>query len=104
MGKYDLPATIEFISKATEGKKIIFIGHSIAASVFHVFEDYHRGQAKNSVAAAIFIAPIVFLTDLKPPQPEYERLGHPLKVKQLNYLCFTMFIYAPLDFSYTFRC
>ncbi|KAF2902462.1 hypothetical protein ILUMI_03727 [Ignelater luminosus] len=80
MGKYDLPATIEFISKETEGKKVIFIGHSIAASIFLVYEDYYREQAKASISTAIFIAPIVFLTEVNPPHPIYERLGSPLMI------------------------
>ncbi|XP_053624714.1 lipase 3-like [Plodia interpunctella] len=67
MGVYDLRATVEYIRKIKNNtEKINFIGHSMGASAFLVlvstlpmYNEYFR--------IAIFIAPLVYLNNIKGP-------------------------------------
>lgn len=79
MGKYDLKANLEFINKVNHAP-IIFIGHSIAASVYFVFEDYHREFSNNILKIAILIAPIVFLSNVQPIEESFSKFDNKLLV------------------------
>lgn len=60
MGKYDVPAVVDYILDTTGRKDVMYIGHSQGTTEFFVFNSLHPEYAEK-VKAAFMLAPIAFL-------------------------------------------
>ncbi|KAJ8680378.1 hypothetical protein QAD02_016165 [Eretmocerus hayati] len=65
MGRYDLPAELEFIKERT-GKNIIYIGHSMGTTMFYVMA-IEKPWAASMVKVMFSFAPIAFLSNIASP-------------------------------------
>lgn len=66
MGRYDLPAFIDYILEKTARKKIIFIGYSQGStSAMVLLSDFKEYNSK--IALFIALAPIVFISNARSP-------------------------------------
>lgn len=65
MGKFDIPANLDFISKKTGFEKIVYIGHSQGTSqLVAALSDPHSSNYVNSMLEkAILLGPVVYLSN-----------------------------------------
>uniref|UniRef100_T1GF57 AB hydrolase-1 domain-containing protein n=1 Tax=Megaselia scalaris TaxID=36166 RepID=T1GF57_MEGSC len=66
MGKYDLPAVIDFIIKKTGFEQIHYVGHSQGTAIFWVLCSEEPSYTKK-IASMHALAPIAFINDMKSP-------------------------------------
>ncbi|XP_046626862.1 lipase 3-like isoform X1 [Neodiprion virginianus] len=66
MGIYDLPATIDYITKYKKEKSILYVGHSMGTTMFYVMAS-ERPDVARKVGAMFSLAPIAFLNHAKSP-------------------------------------
>ncbi|KAL8107062.1 triacylglycerol lipase 2-like isoform X2 [Apium graveolens] len=62
MGKYDLPAFIDFVNQHT-GQKVHFIGHSLGTTQF--FAAFSEWKVEEKVKTATLLSPIAFLNHIR---------------------------------------
>ena len=67
MGIYDLPAALNFVSKAKNNSKVIYIGHSMGTTMSYVFASERPELAEKLVSAIFSLAPIAYLNHAKTP-------------------------------------
>ena len=58
MGKFDLPAVIDYILSKSSYPKIHYVGHSMGTTMFWVLENEHPGFAKQKVASMSALGPV----------------------------------------------
>ncbi|XP_019872678.1 lipase 3 [Aethina tumida] len=94
IGKYDLPAMIDYILETTNKSQIIYGGHSQGTTVFYVMAS-ERPEYQSKVKLSMSLAPSVFLEHTKQPMlravSKYYRYWHNL-VSALNQYEFIPFI------------
>lgn len=66
MGKYDIPAVLNFILAKTGREKLIYIGHSMGCSMFFVAMATHP-ELKTKIEMMIGLAPAVSLAHMISP-------------------------------------
>ena len=66
MGRYDIPAVIDFILKATSRQKIVYIGYSMGCAMFFVCMST-RPDYNNKIEAMFALGPAVSLAHLSSP-------------------------------------
>ena len=62
MGRYDLPAVVNYILKRTGQPKLIFIGHSMGAAIFYIAVISHP-ELNDKIEMMIAMAPTVSFAD-----------------------------------------
>ena len=66
MGKYDLPALIDFILEKTQQKSLHYIGHSQGTTQFFVFGALHPEYHKK-IATMHALSPVAYMKNLASP-------------------------------------
>ena len=64
VGRYDIPAMIEYVQKVTKAPKIIHIGHSMGTTSFYAMLCIKPAQNEN-IAAHFSLAPVAFTSRMK---------------------------------------
>ncbi len=69
MGKFDLPAAIDYVSKKQKNpnKKIFYVGHSMGTTMFWVSFDANAEFMKNHVETMVAMGPVAFVSHMKSP-------------------------------------
>jgi alpha-beta hydrolase superfamily lysophospholipase len=57
MGLYDVSAEIKLIREKTNGRKVIFFGHSLGSAIGLVYSSLKVKEAKNYLKSMILLAP-----------------------------------------------
>nr|XP_023023035.1 lipase member K-like isoform X2 [Leptinotarsa decemlineata] len=66
MAVYDMPAVIEYISKITRHrKKIIYIGHSMGATISFVYSNLLRKHATQHLEEIIALSPVIYTKNME---------------------------------------
>lgn len=63
VGIYDLPANLDYITRATNTDSIHYIGHSMGTTTFFVMSS-ERPDMASKVRAMFALAPIAFVGDI----------------------------------------
>ena len=66
MGKYDLPAVIDYITGKTGEDKIYYAGHSMGTTMFYVMGS-ERPEYNEKIRAMFSLAPVAYMSHLKSP-------------------------------------
>lgn len=66
MGRYDIPAVIDFILEKTERSKLIYIGYSMGCAMFFVCMST-RPDYNEKIEIMMALAPAVSLGNLRSP-------------------------------------
>lgn len=66
MGLYDVPANIEFILNVTLKAKLIYIGHSMGATMFYIATIRHP-ELNNKIDLMIGLAPVASMAHFSSP-------------------------------------
>ncbi|CAH1154349.1 unnamed protein product [Phaedon cochleariae] len=61
----DLPAIIQYVSKSTKRKDLIYIGHSMGSTSVLVYSTLHGDHAKEHIKGIICLAPVAYLRSLQ---------------------------------------
>jgi len=67
MGKYDLPAMIDYIIESTDYDQIHYVGHSMGTQTFWIMENYHQGYAITKVLSMSALAPVAYVGKTSSP-------------------------------------
>lgn len=66
MGKFDLPAMIDYILQVSEHKQIFYVGHSQGTTQFFVMGSV-QPQYNEKIKLAVALAPVAFMGHVKSP-------------------------------------
>ena len=66
MGRYDLPAKINYILSATQREKLIYLGYSMGTTMFWIAMDYHP-QLNAKIEFMVAMAPVSTIASTKSP-------------------------------------
>ncbi|KAJ9575526.1 hypothetical protein L9F63_007596 [Diploptera punctata] len=66
MGKYDLPAVIDYIIGKTGVEKIYYAGHSQGTTMFYVMGS-ERPEYNDKIRAMFSLAPVAYMSNMKSP-------------------------------------
>lgn len=64
IGKYDLPAEIDYILVKTKASQLHYIGYSMGTCVFYIMAS-ERPEYQPKIRSQISLAPIAHLTNMK---------------------------------------
>ncbi|KAF2359396.1 AB-hydrolase lipase domain [Trinorchestia longiramus] len=67
MGKYDLPAVIDYILTTTKFKKLHYVGHSMGTTMFWVLSHEHPQFTQNKVVSMSALGPVAFVSHAVAP-------------------------------------
>nr|XP_023023043.1 lipase member J-like isoform X3 [Leptinotarsa decemlineata] len=81
MAVYDMPAVIEYISKITRHrKKIIYIGHSMGATISFVYSNLLRKHATQHLEEIIALSPVIYTKNMEGIAPLLAPFSRILKI------------------------
>lgn len=63
MGRYDIPANIEYILEATGQEKLVFVGHSLGCTLFYIAMIEHP-HLNDKIETMISLAPTTSVANL----------------------------------------
>ena len=63
MGRYDIPANIEYILEATGQEKLVFVGHSLGCTLFYIAMIEHP-HLNDKIETMISLAPTTSVAGL----------------------------------------
>lgn len=87
MGRYDLPANIDYILNVTRYQKLIYIGHSMGTTVFYVGVSL-RTELNDKIDVMIGLAPVASTAHLSSPIRILARYSRLIQVYPLRkYVC-----------------
>ncbi|XP_022187146.2 lipase 3 [Nilaparvata lugens] len=66
MGVYDLPASIDYILRETEQKKLFYIGHSMGTTMMYVLLSV-RPEYNHKLRLMVSLSPVAFMSNIKSP-------------------------------------
>lgn len=66
MGLYDVPANIDYILDATHRSKLIYIGHSMGATMFYI-ATASRPELNDKIDLMIGLAPVASMAHFSSP-------------------------------------
>ena len=88
MGKYDLPATINYVLNQTEHKQLHYVGHSQGTMTFFIMCS-ERPEMCDKVMLMQALAPVAYIKHAKSPVVEFLAFfSEPLAVGSLFRFCF----------------
>ncbi|XP_031783511.1 lipase member K-like isoform X2 [Nasonia vitripennis] len=80
MGKYDLPAEIEYITRLKKASSLLYVGHSMGTTAFYAMAS-ERPAVASKVKAMFGLAPVAFTDHAKGP---FWLIGSALRRAQRN--------------------
>lgn len=101
MGKFDLPATIDYVLNNTNHSQVHFIGHSQGAASFFVLTS-ERPEYNSKILFMVAIAPAVYMTyvvnplvlllsQYLTPLTVYRALSYTILIDLIKYTLFCRF-------------
>ncbi|XP_023303354.2 lipase 3 [Lucilia cuprina] len=76
MGKYDLPATIDYVLNTTDHKQLHYIGHSQGTMTFFIMCSERPEMCENKIMLMQALAPVAFIKHAKSPVVEFLAFFH----------------------------
>ena len=80
MGKYDIPAAVDFILENTKAEKLYYIGHSMGTTMFWVAMNEHPKLA-DKIALMIAMGPVAKVKHIKGPIRLLTPFTHEIEVR-----------------------
>lgn len=84
MGRYDVPAEIEYITKLKNESSLMYIGHSMGTTIFYAMAS-ERPDIASKVKAMFGLAPVAFTDHMRGP---FYLLGSALRRAQVYKYCY----------------
>ena len=66
MGKYDIPAVINFIINTTGKSKLLYVGHSMGCAMFFIAMTYHP-ELNSKIELMFALGPAANLNNMRSP-------------------------------------
>ena len=85
MGKYDIPASINYVLRVTQHPKLIYIGHSLGCGLFYIAMN-ERPELNNRVETMVALAPASSLANLRTFR-ELATIFNPVQVSSTSDRC-----------------
>jgi len=98
MGKFDLPASIDYILELTELKHLNYLGFSMGSAIFWIMMSL-RPEYNDKVKVMVALAPAVYISNMKgfpkkylaPFEPDLQvRLSLPLHLSHFLQISYAM--------------
>lgn len=97
MGRYDVPAIINYILLTTSRTKLIYIGHSMGCAVFFVAMITHP-ELNDKIEVMVALAPATSLDHMTSPIRFFAPFVGPLEVCLLKKVLISTLRYLAFDF------
>ncbi|KAF5298366.1 hypothetical protein FQR65_LT01144 [Abscondita terminalis] len=97
IGKYDVPANIDYILKTTKREKLFYIGHSMGTTTFFSMS-IDRPKYNNKIQLMVGLAPVAYTSNLN--VPFFNILADNLNFLKILFDALRLFEFLPYNPSY----